>query len=383
MRLDPALADRLPELRRRPSSGSRPGLTVVVGDNGEGKTNLLEAVGYLATLTSFRGAPGRGAGAPGRGAGRRAGRGRAATGARAADRGRDRRGRAGDGCRSTASPCAGPPTCSARCGSRVFAPDDLELVKGGPAARRRYLDDLLVALHPRHDALRRDLERVLRQRNALLRAGRRAAHARRRAPPSTCGTPSWPRPARRWATARAELVDRLEPAVAKAYAGVAGPDAGPVGGRPTTRRGGRGAWPRRWPRPGPTTCAGACAWSGPTATSWRSPSAGCRPAPTPPRASSGRWPWPCAWPPTAWWPTPSATPPVLLLDDVFSELDPGRSRGPPRPPPARPGPAHHRRRHPRRRRARPGGRRSPPAPARRRSTATAAAPDAARCRRPA
>ena len=35
-----------------------PGLTVVVGGNGEGKTNLLEAVGYLTTLESFRGAPG-------------------------------------------------------------------------------------------------------------------------------------------------------------------------------------------------------------------------------------------------------------------------------------------------------------------------------------
>ena len=34
-----------------------PGLTVVVGGNGEGKTSLLEAVGYLATLSSFRGSP--------------------------------------------------------------------------------------------------------------------------------------------------------------------------------------------------------------------------------------------------------------------------------------------------------------------------------------
>ena len=51
----------------------------------------------------------------------------------------------------------------------VFAPDDLELVKGGPAERRRYLDDALVATDPRLDALRSDLDRVLRQRNALLR----------------------------------------------------------------------------------------------------------------------------------------------------------------------------------------------------------------------
>ena len=51
----------------------------------------------------------------------------------------------------------------------VFAPDDLALVKGGPAERRRYLDDVLVALHPRYDALRADVDRVLRQRNALLK----------------------------------------------------------------------------------------------------------------------------------------------------------------------------------------------------------------------
>lgn len=51
----------------------------------------------------------------------------------------------------------------------VFQPDDLELIKGGPAGRRRYLDDLLVACRLRNDEIRRDLDRVLKQRNALLR----------------------------------------------------------------------------------------------------------------------------------------------------------------------------------------------------------------------
>jgi DNA replication and repair protein RecF len=51
----------------------------------------------------------------------------------------------------------------------VFAPDDLALIKGGPQGRRDYLDDLLVALHPRHDVLRGDLDHILRQRNALLK----------------------------------------------------------------------------------------------------------------------------------------------------------------------------------------------------------------------
>ncbi len=51
----------------------------------------------------------------------------------------------------------------------VFAPDDLEMVKGGPATRRRYLDDLLVAHSPKLDVLRTDLDRIVRQRNALLK----------------------------------------------------------------------------------------------------------------------------------------------------------------------------------------------------------------------
>ena len=60
----------------------------------------------------------------------------------------------------------------------MFAPDDLELVKGGPAERRDYLDDLLVAIAPRYDAARADFDRVLKQRNALLRRRRRATTTR-------------------------------------------------------------------------------------------------------------------------------------------------------------------------------------------------------------
>jgi DNA replication and repair protein RecF len=59
----------------------------------------------------------------------------------------------------------------------VFAPDDLQLVKQGPALRREYLDELLVALSPRYEAARADYERVLRQRNALLRGGMRGPDA--------------------------------------------------------------------------------------------------------------------------------------------------------------------------------------------------------------
>ena len=52
----------------------------------------------------------------------------------------------------------------------VFAPDDLALIKAGPQWRRDYLDDLLVARHPRHDATITEVDRVIRQRNALLKS---------------------------------------------------------------------------------------------------------------------------------------------------------------------------------------------------------------------
>jgi DNA replication and repair protein RecF len=143
------------------------GLTAVVGANGEGKTNLLEAIAYLATLRSFRGAPTEALireGAPQaviRAEGTRAersllveaeinrtGRNRVQINKQRLQRGRDLLG----ALRVT-----------------VFAPDDLALIKGGPAGRREYLDDALVAVRPAHDALRADVDRVLRQRNALLK----------------------------------------------------------------------------------------------------------------------------------------------------------------------------------------------------------------------
>ena len=145
-----------------------PGLTAVVGDNGQGKTNLLEAIAWLATLESFRGV---GSDALVRAGAERAvlraegeregrallleaelvpsGRNRVLVNKQRLQRSRDLLG----AIRVT-----------------VFAPDDLELVKGGPQGRRRYLDDTLVALHNRYDAVRSDVDRILRQRNALLKS---------------------------------------------------------------------------------------------------------------------------------------------------------------------------------------------------------------------
>ncbi len=149
-----------------------PGLTAVLGANGEGKTNLLEALGWLATMASFRGAPTEALirrdrpSAVVRAEGERDGRAMlveaeiVAGGRSRVQVNRQRLARSRD--------LLGALLVS------VFAPDDLALVKGGPGERRRFLDDALVAGHPRHDATRTELDRVLRQRNALLRqVGRR------------------------------------------------------------------------------------------------------------------------------------------------------------------------------------------------------------------
>lgn len=143
------------------------GLTAVVGPNGHGKSNLLEAVGYLVTLQSFRGA--------GDDALVRTGSDRAVVRGEVLSEGRlhlveaelARSGRNRiliDKQRLTRRrDLVGIARCT------VFAPDDLDLVKGGPALRRSFLDDLLVSLHPRYEAVRSEWERSLKQRNALLK----------------------------------------------------------------------------------------------------------------------------------------------------------------------------------------------------------------------
>jgi DNA replication and repair protein RecF len=144
-----------------------PGPNVLVGPNGVGKTNIVEAMAYLATLASHRVAVD--------GPLVRAGastaiiRASIVQGARelnvdvSIEPGKANRARLG-----------GSPTRRARdvIGALrmvLFAPEDLVLVRGEPTERRRYLDDLLVARRPRFAGVRADYDRVLKQRNALLR----------------------------------------------------------------------------------------------------------------------------------------------------------------------------------------------------------------------
>ncbi|NXY92893.1 DNA replication/repair protein RecF [Streptomyces sp. BR123] len=151
-----------------------PGVTAFVGPNGQGKTNLVEAIGYLATLGSHRvssDAPLVRMGAQ-----------RAVV--RAAVRQGDRQqlvelelnpGRA-NRARINRSSQVRPRDVLGIVRTVLFAPEDLALVKGDPGERRKLLDELVTARSPRMAGVRSDYERVLKQRNTLLKS---AAMARR------------------------------------------------------------------------------------------------------------------------------------------------------------------------------------------------------------
>ena len=195
------------------------GLCAVLGPNGMGKSNLLEAVGYLALLESFRGAPtdalirSGSSAAVVRGAVRTdereqlieaelvaSGRNRIQVNRQRLHRTRDLLGAV----RIT-----------------VFSPDDLALIKGGPGLRRSYLDQLLVSVDPRNDALRSEFERALRQRNALLKQTRgRLDEA------AELTLEVWDAKVvaagEELALRRADLVTQIEPIVSTAYGDVAG-----------------------------------------------------------------------------------------------------------------------------------------------------------------
>jgi DNA replication and repair protein RecF len=144
-----------------------PGTSVLVGQNGMGKTNLVEALGYVATLDSHRVATD----APLV----RAGAASAVIRCAIVHDGRELLveleivpGKA-NRARLNRSPARRARDVLGALRMVLFAPEDLELVRGDPAERRRYLDDLLVARLPRYAGVRADYDRVVKQRNALLR----------------------------------------------------------------------------------------------------------------------------------------------------------------------------------------------------------------------
>ncbi|RKS06610.1 DNA replication and repair protein RecF [Nocardiopsis sp. Huas11] len=198
-----------------------PGVSVFVGANGQGKTNLVEAVGYVASLSSHRvssDTPLVRQGAP-----------RAIVRAKVV---RDDRsmvvdlelnpGRA-NRARLNQSPVSRPREVLGVLRTVLFAPEDLALVKGDPGERRRFLDDLLVARAPRMAGVRSDYDRVLKQRNALLKSAS-AQFFRRGADPDLSTREVWDdhlaHAGAELLVARLDLVAALRPLVAQAYAGL-------------------------------------------------------------------------------------------------------------------------------------------------------------------
>lgn len=196
------------------------GTTLVVGDNGHGKTNLVEALGYLATLSSFRGAPNDALVRMGadtaviRARVRHDDERELLVEAEIAIAGRNR-------VQVNRQRLARSRDLLGTLRITVFSPDDLVLVKGSPSDRRRFLDDTLVALAVKYDAARLELDRIVRQRNTLLKqAGGRLTDEI--AVTLDVWDERFSAIADQFGHARATLVARLDPMVNEAYEQLAG-----------------------------------------------------------------------------------------------------------------------------------------------------------------
>jgi DNA replication and repair protein RecF len=206
------------------------GVTTLLGSNGQGKTNLVEAVCYLATLSSHRVSTDaplvRG------GAERAVVRAQAHRGERSllveleivpgkANRARINR-----------APAGRPREILGVIRTVLFAPEDLALVKGDPTERRRFLDELIILRTPRLAGVRADYDRVLKQRNTLLKSAGAARRNRSRGASSSTGASApgvdlstldvWDGHLATYGAeliaARLELIEVLRPRVEKAYA---------------------------------------------------------------------------------------------------------------------------------------------------------------------
>lgn len=196
-----------------------PGVCVLWGPNGVGKTNVLEGIAYLASLRSFRHAPAE--------ALLRGGEASAVIRGEVLDGGREvlieteiaRSGR--NRVQVNRQRVPGAAALGEAFRVTVFSPDDLDLIKGGPALRRELMDEAAMAMHPRDDTARTEWEKVLRQRNALLKqvGGRLDDSAR-------ITLEVWDTKAAEAGTRLAQLrgrtVARLLPAVQQAYSDLGG-----------------------------------------------------------------------------------------------------------------------------------------------------------------
>ncbi len=203
----------------------RPGANLFVGSNGQGKTNLVEALGFLSTLGSHRVSTDH--------AMIRQGQDAAIVRARLSHAEREvlaevqinrslaNRAQVN---RSPIKTRELPRYFS----SVLFAPEDLALVRAEPSGRRRFMDELLVVRFPRLSGVIADYERVLRQRNTLLKSARQVGS--RGDQLSTLDI--WDERLIAFGSeiihARSALVDELGPEVSSAYTAIAGADHGAI-----------------------------------------------------------------------------------------------------------------------------------------------------------
>lgn len=197
-----------------------PGVVAFVGPNGAGKTNLVEAIQYVSTLDSHR----AGSDAPmvRQGADRAIVRAAIARDGRSALIELELNPGKANRARINRSPVPRAKEVLGLLRTVLFAPEDLALVKGDPSERRRFLDDLLVARAPRLAGVRADYDRVLKQRNALLKTASQA----RRAGQSLQTLDVWDthlsESGAELLAARLDLIESMRPLVEAAYAAVSG-----------------------------------------------------------------------------------------------------------------------------------------------------------------
>ena len=197
------------------------GTTVITGRNGTGKTSLLEAVAYLSTLQSFRGSP--------KEAMVRAGAGSAILRARTVVGDRPVEIEAELTVAGRSRTMVNRQTVRRRTDlhdalrTTVFSPEDIGVVRAGPAERRRFLDEALAVIEPRSAVHAEEVEKILRQRAALLRRT-----GGRLQPEVATTLDVWDERLDSAGTAlveaRESLTGRLVPVVAEHYARLAGTD---------------------------------------------------------------------------------------------------------------------------------------------------------------
>ena len=208
-----------------------PGVTLFLGSNGQGKTNLVEAIAYFSQLGSHRTSQDA--------ALVRHGHDRAIVRTLIGHAGRElvldvEITASGANRARVAGTVVKHAELARHHAAVLFAPEDLSIVRGDPAGRRRFIDQLIVQLRPAAAGVIADYERVLRQRNSLLKSARTT-----RTPSSALGTLDiWDERlvtlGTRLIEARADTVDRLREPVTSAYRALTERDHAPTLGLAVT-----------------------------------------------------------------------------------------------------------------------------------------------------